>query len=254
MNPFCTLAIVSVLLLSACSKEAADGLADPGISGSLARFAIHNGYLYALNPNEVRTYSLENPDKPALTHTLTTDYGLETILVYDNTIYLGSTTSLYILNIDNPAAPRIASQTPGMEWFAGRCDPVVVKNQFVFSTVKIIENRCGFAAAQSALLVYDATDKTAPQLLATYPLGLPNGLGYKDHYLFICDEGTDKLELFDITDPRQPTLWSDFSVEMVDPVDLIVDGAKMIVSTKTDFQIYDVSALPVVKRIGTIVK
>jgi hypothetical protein len=39
---------------------------------------------------------------------------------------------------------------------------------------------------------------------------------------------------------------------MTDPVDLIVDGRKMIVSTKTDFQIYDLGLLPEIRKIGQI--
>ncbi len=241
------------LLLQACEKDST--AADlTGKSGSITRFAIHQGYMYVLNLNEVRTYSLQNPDKPVLVNRLQTNYGLETILIYDNTIYLGSSTALYILDISNPAAPAILSQTNRDIVFFGGCDPVVVKGDYAYSTVKIIQNICGFVSAQSALLVYDVKDKNAPVNVGAYPLSLPNGLGYKDNYLFVCDEGADRLEIFDISDPTALTHLSSFSPGITDPYDLIVEGSKMIVSTKTDFQIFDLQNLPELKRTGLILK
>lgn len=241
------------LFILACSKDAAS-LEAGGQSGSITRFTAHNGYLYALNPNEVLTYSLADPDRPQLVHRLPTDYGLETIIIYENTIFLGSQTALYILGIDNPAAPVILSQTDRTEGFFGGCDPVVVQDQYAYSTIKIIQNICGSVSAESALLVYDVSDLTAPVVVGEYALNIPNGLGYKDNYLFICDEGADRLEMFDISNPLALNPLTGFSVAMTDPVDLIVDGNKMIVSTKTDFQIFDLGDLPVLRKIGQIEK
>jgi hypothetical protein len=163
--------------------------------------------MYMLNPNEVLTYSLANPDQPQHVHTLKTEYGLETIIIYENTIYLGSTSALYILDISNPAAPSILSKTDRVtdQFFSG-CDPVVVKDNYAYSTVKIIQNVCGNVSTQSALLVYDVSNKNAPALKGNYELNIPNGLGYKDNYLFVCDEGSDRLEVFDISNPYNFTM------------------------------------------------
>jgi hypothetical protein len=241
-----------VLLAAACSKDAA--FADlTGKSGSITRFAVYQNYMYVLNLNEVQTYSLQDPDNPVLVHRLPTDYGLETITNYEGTVFLGSTTALYILDISNPAAPNILSKTDRLDQFFGGCDPVVVKGNYAYSTIKIIANICGWVSSESALIVYDVSNKTAPVTLGTYPLNIPNGLGYKDNYLFVCDEGSDRLEVFDISNPLelQPTT---FAVQMTDPVDLIVDGNRMIVSTKTDFQIFDISDVTAIRRTGQIQK
>ncbi|MCB0532051.1 MAG: hypothetical protein H6574_04245 [Lewinellaceae bacterium] len=253
MKKLAVLAGFILLFLQACEKDST-GVNASGKSGSITRFAIHQGYMYVLNLNEVRTYSLQNPDQPVLVNRLQTNYGLETIIIYDNTIYLGSSTALYILDISNPAAPSILSQTNRDVEFFGGCDPVVVKGSYAYSTVKIIQNVCGFVSAQSALLVYDVSDKSAPVHVGTYSLGLPNGLGYKDNYLFVCDDGTDRLEIFDISDPLALTPLGNYSVDITDPYDLIVEGSKMIISTKTDFQIFDLQNLPEVKRTGLILK
>lgn len=256
-NPFlpALLTLSLFLLAAACSMESADISpdSDTGQSGSITRFAVHNGFMYALNPNQVRTFSLENPDQPQLVHTLTTDYGLETIIIYDNTIFLGSRTALYILDIANPAAPSILSQTEREAVLLGGCDPVVVKDSFAYATIKIIANVCGRISSRSALMVYDVSNRNAPVNVGIHFMSLPNGLGYKDNYLFVCDEGTDRLEVFDISNPMnvQPTY---FSVAVTDPVDLIVKGDKMIVSSKTEFRFFDISNIADIRPLGRIAK
>ena len=240
-----------LLLFVACTQEADLATSEGGKSGSVTRFTTYQGYMYVLNLNEVQTYSLSNPDKPALVHILSTDYGLETINIYDNTIFLGSTTSLYILDIADPAAPVILSKTNRSFEFSSGCDPVVVKGFYAYSTIKIIENICGFRSSRSALIVYNIVDKKNPVEVANYDLVTPNGLGYKDNYLFVCDEGTDRLEVFDISDPEQLVKTS-FAISIIDPTDLIVDGERMFVATKTDFQIFDVFDMNNIRRIGKI--
>jgi hypothetical protein len=240
-----------LMLMVACTQDADLASSEGGKSGSITRFTTYQGYMYVLNLNEVQTYSLSNPNKPLLVHTLTTDYGLETINIYDNTIFLGSTSSLYILDISDPAVPVLLSKTDRTFFFSKRCDPVVVKGNYAYSTIKTIENICGSTSSISALIVYDISNKTLPVELATYDLVTPNGLGYKDNYLFVCDEGTDRLEVFDISDPKQLVKTS-FAILIVDPTDLIVDGDRMFAATKTDFQIFDVSDMNNIRRIGKI--
>ena len=247
------LATTIVLLLAACSKDA-DSVNNQGQSGSITRFTVYDHFMYVLNQNEVQTYDISQKDAPKLVHRLPTDYGLETITVYDHTIFIGSVTALYIVGLDNPAAPQILAKSDrlGDIGFTG-CDPVTVKGDYAFSTIKIIRNACGSVAAQSALVVYDVSDKTAPVSVGVYPMDIPNGLGYKDNYLFVCDEGSDQLRIFDISNPLdvKETAWA---VDIVDPYDLIVDGARMIVSSKTDFQIFDLEDVVHLKKLGQIPK
>lgn len=247
------LSLLFFSLLAACSKDSESALTT-GKSGSITRFAVYQQYMYVLNLNEVQTYDIADADHPKLVHTLVTDYGLETITIYENTIFLGSTTALYILDITtNPAAPSILSKADRVIVGFSGCDPVAVKGNYAYSTIKIIPNVCGVSAAESALVVYDVTDKTNPKLLRTYPLSMPNGLAYKGNYLFVCDEGSDEVTVFDITDPTDPTP-TEFDIPVVDPYDLIVADNKMIVSTKTDFLIFDISDVTDIRKIGTLSK
>jgi hypothetical protein len=254
MKKIFTLIALSLIVFS-CSKDAAGNLEQSGKSGSITRFAVFNNYMYVLNMNEVQTYDISNKEKPALLHVLKTDYGLETITIYDNTVYLGSTNALYILDITtNPAQPAILAKSDRVEAFGFTgCDPVVVKDNYAYSTIKIIVNVCGNISAESALLVYDVTDKRQPKAVDQFALNLPNGLAYKDNYLFVCDEGVDELVIFDISKPESLKRM-DIQVPINDPVDLIINGNQMIVSCKTNFQVFDVSDVNKIRRMAQIAK
>jgi hypothetical protein len=250
-----TLALLGcTLFLLQCSTDQSESLLSDngGISGSITRFARLNGFMYVLDQNKIKTFSLAQPDQPILVHELTADYGLETITIYDGTIYVGSTTSLYILNLDVPAEPRILSQTNRASFgFDEGCDPVVVRGNYAYSTVKIVERVCGTPMTFSVLLIYDVSNKAQPSLVYEYEMVEPNGLGIKDDYLIVCEAGSDVLAIFDISQPNLAVLTT-FSVPITNPIDLIVDGQKMIVATKTDLQIFDVSDMTRIKKIGQI--
>jgi hypothetical protein len=68
--------------------------------------------------------------------------------------------------------------------------------------------------------------------------------------LFVCDEGADRIFLFDITVASDPVPFSSF--DLVDAVDLIVDGNRMVVSTKTGFSFFDVTDVNNIQSRGNI--
>ncbi|MEZ4985795.1 MAG: hypothetical protein R2795_12305 [Saprospiraceae bacterium] len=248
------LSLTILVLFAGCASDASvSEVATNGQSGSITRFVVYGDYMYTLNPNEVQTWSIANEDKPQLLHTLATDYGLETIIIYDETIYIGSRTALYILDISQPATPVLLSQTDRDAFFFGGCDPVVVKDNYAYSTIKIIENVCGSFNSISALLTYDVTDKTNPVVTNEQFLDIPNGLGVQGDYLFVCDEGMDQIVVFDITDPANPQP-TEYNVPLTDPVDVIARNGELIVSTKTDFQFYDITDIANIRPLGFISK
>jgi hypothetical protein len=224
----------------------------PGKSGSITRFAVSGNYMYVLDQNRIMVYSLQNSEQPKQVNIVSTDYGLETIIIYDGTIYVGSRDALYILNITVPEQPVVLSKAERDNSLQGGCDPVAVKDNYAYSTVKIIQNICGNVAAQSQLIVYNVSNKNNPIQVNSLPMSMPNWLGIAGDYLLVCDEGTDMIEIFDISNPANPQYFSE--VDLIDPVDLIVNGNKMIVSTKTDFGIYDISDISQIRKIGIIPK
>jgi len=225
-----------------------------GTSGSITRFATLGDFMYTLNPNQLQTFDISNPDKPVLVNELETDYGLETIFIYDNRIYLGARNGLYILGLDDPASPVLLSQTLRSDEFFGACDPVVVKDNYAYSTVKTIVNICGTVNTLSALLVYEISDPENPDLRQTFELGAPNGLGYTDQFLYVCCAGSDQLCVFDISDPENVVERPDLNYPIENPFDIIVDDDRMIVSTLDDFLIFSIDADGAIVYVKTIAK
>ena len=251
--------LMLAFIVTACSKD--DGLESfqgndlsgtgEGTSGSITRFTTFGDYLYALDQNQVLTYDISAKNEPVLVSKLKTDYGLETIIIYDATIFVGSRNALYILDIANPAYPSVISKSERDDLnLTGGCDPVVVKENHAFATVKIIENVCGQTSMQSQLLVYDITDKINPELLVTVAMDIPNGLGYRGDYLFVCDEGRNEIVIFDISSPGN--IFEFDAIPLDAPIDIIIREDRMIVSTKNNFTIYDISDIQNIREVAFI--
>ncbi|MCF8239328.1 MAG: hypothetical protein K9I85_14290 [Saprospiraceae bacterium] len=241
-----------MVFLASCSLE--DSFDQQDIkAGSLARFIVKEGYMYSLNHHEVLTFALQPDGAPLLKSKLALDYGLETIIAYEDLLYVGSRIGLYILDISKPDQPVLLSKTERAVSLIGGCDPVVVRDSFAYSTVKIINDVCGQRNTRSVLLVYQIEDPTSPVEVGEYELDEPNGLGYKDDILFVCDEGTDRVILIDIADPHT-LVFTDIEVVIQDPIDLIIHGSRMVVATRTDFQFYDIQDIHDIRPLGVISK
>ncbi|MCS6934504.1 MAG: hypothetical protein NZM35_05045 [Chitinophagales bacterium] len=252
------LRIVSTLLflclVYSCAKESVDNFNGTngknnsnGKSGSITRFTTYNDYLYVLDHNKIKTYYTGDGNL-TLTSTVTTDYGLETITIYDGTIYIGSRTGLYILDITNPSYPVLLSKTERSDIF-GRCDPVVIKGHYAYSTVKTIVNVCGTLNTISALITYDVSNKHQPQEIDVKTMEMPNGLGIYKNLLFVCDEGDDAIHVFDISN-NIPVPF--VKVSITNPRDVICHNGKMIVSTPDGFTFYDIRDPSNIRMIGKI--
>jgi hypothetical protein len=254
--------IFCVFLLVSCSPWREELEPPKGKSGPITRFVVWDKYMYALDLGTVKTFDLTDKKKPVLVSSLETDYGLETITIYDNIVYLGSATALYVLDITtNPAVPSIAPKTDRALVSIAECNPVIYKDNYAFSTVKFQKDSpCGYRSDWNELIVYDITDKSAPRVINRISLSLPNGLGIKDDYVIVCDEGKDILAIFDIKNivdisNTTPTRFTpSYTVSIKDPIDLIVRGNRMVVSSRTEFQVFDVSDIANIRKIGQVFK
>ncbi len=77
-----------------------------GIGGSLARFTINNGTLYAVDNRSLRTFSLADPAAPVSTDVVELGWDIETIFPYEDFLYIGSTTGMHIVDVSCSARPR----------------------------------------------------------------------------------------------------------------------------------------------------
>ncbi len=176
--------------------------ADVGTGGSLARFQIVDDFLYTVGSFEMTIFNITNLAQPILANTQYPGWNIETMFQAEGYLYLGSTNGMYIFSLENPSNPEFISEFTHWEG----CDPVVVDGDYAYLTLRG-GNLCG--QQESVLEVIDISDKSYPQLVATYSLDNPYGLGFKDNLLFVCD-GTSGLKVYNRTNPLDMTMLTQY--------------------------------------------
>ncbi len=159
-----------------------------GQGGSLARFTIANGTLYAVDDNSLRTYSLADPVAPAFEGISHLPYGVETIFPAGDYLYIGSTTGMHIYSVEHPLAPAYLSTFSHVR----SCDPVVVQGDLAYVTMWGGSN-CGDQGDK--LMVVDVSDPYQPTLLQERAMDQSHGLGVAGDLLFLCS-GTGGVKVF----------------------------------------------------------
>lgn len=164
-----------------------------GTSGSMARFTISGDYLYAVDNASLNLFSVADASNPEYSKSIAISWNIETIFPYNNLLFIGSETGMYVYSIENPANPQYISQF----WHASSCDPVVVEGDYAYVTLRG-GNLCG--AIESQLNVLDISTIENPTLIATYSMEEPYGLGIDNGTLFVCD-GNAGLKIYNASDP-----------------------------------------------------
>ncbi len=166
-----------------------------GVGGSMARFTIKGNHLYTVNENDLNVIDISKPDQPKYGITIYLGWGIETIFPYNNSLFIGAQNGMHIYDITNPSEPSFLSTFQHVN----SCDPVVVEDDFAYVTLRS-GNECDGHTNQ--LDVLDVSDLANPQLLKSYPMQNPHGLGTHLETLFIC-EGEYGLKIFDTKDKMQ---------------------------------------------------
>lgn len=165
---------------------------DPGVGGSLARFTITHDHLYLLDGADIQTVDVTQEQEPVEKNRMSLAWDIETIFAYGENLFIGSRTGMHILDISKPESPFRLSTYQHIS----SCDPVIVHDNYAFVTLRSGTECQGFT---NQLEVIDISNLTSPQLVKTYPMTNPHGLGIDENILFICD-GDDGLKAFDATD------------------------------------------------------
>lgn len=164
----------------------------PGVGGSLARFTVSGNHLYLLDGGDLQTVSISNEQNPVAKTRSHLSWDIETIFPYKTNLFVGSRSGMHILDISSPEAPVTLSTYQHVN----SCDPVVVDDDYAYVTLRSGTTCEGFT---NQLEIIDIKNLKSPQLLKTYPMTNPHGLGIDNKTLFICD-GSDGLKAFDAAD------------------------------------------------------
>lgn len=164
-----------------------------GIAGSMARFTVYSDYLYAVHNSKLRLFQIGTIPGMSSDKEIELLRVVETIFPYDNKLFLGTTTGMLVYGLANPGNPNYISSFDHVN----SCDPVVVQGDYAFVTLRS-GNECeGFT---DQLDVVNISNISNPQLVKSYPMFNPHGLGIDNNVLFICD-GDAGLKVYDAADP-----------------------------------------------------
>ncbi len=165
-----------------------------GQGGSMARFTLVDSYLYTVTDQGLNSFDISDAFNPNLTNSINIGWGIETIYPFRNNLFIGSQSGMFIYGIDNPAVPTYRGEFQ----HARACDPVVVRNDIAYVTLRGGTPCEGF---NNQLDVIDVSDVTNPTLMTTYQMDNPHGLAItNDEVLYLCD-GDSGLRVFNAEDP-----------------------------------------------------
>lgn len=210
--------ILFSLAVAGCSKDnksTGSTSAEAGQGGSLARFTVSNGYLYMVDMQELKAFSLSDPTNPVLTKTVQVGWDVETIFVFGDKLFIGSRQAMYMYSIANPSSPQYLGEASHVR----ACDPVIANDEYAYVTVRSGTD-CG--GTVNALYVYDVGNILFPQQKNVIPLETPYGLGMKGARLYVCDGGNG-LQVYNINNPEYPSFIKKVSGEIF--YDVIIDDA-----------------------------
>ena len=164
-----------------------------GIAGSMARFGISENTLYAVDESIMHIFSIRDQENPEHKKDFNAGWGIETMFILDDHMFLGSQSGMRIYDISVPNSPMYLSDF----WHVTGCDPVVVQNDLAYITLRG-GNRCGNEF--NLLVVVSIKDLSEPRELKSYPMEGPYGLGIDGNVLFVCD-GEAGLKVYNARDP-----------------------------------------------------
>jgi hypothetical protein len=215
------------------SKEAVSPI-NSGIGGSMARFTVVGSYLYTVDYQNLKVFSLVDPSNPVFLRTVPVGFDIETLFPFKDRLFIGSKSAVYFYSIANPELPVKVSEAiePSI---IRRCDPVVAKDSVAFATLNV-SGPCG--GSQSLLVVYDIRNLEQPRKVEQQLLSQPYGLGYSDTVLYVCDH-RDGLRIFNIRNAWSPNL----KKTLLDGTyfDVFAYGNQLICWVEKGMVIYDIS-------------
>lgn len=163
-----------------------------GQGGSMARFTLMSGHLYAVDDYSLRVFDVKEPSKPQHLKNIELGWGIETIFPFQEKLFIGSNSGMHIYDAKTPSNPLKLSVFEHVR----ACDPVVVNEKFAFVTLRNGQNCLN---GVNELQVVDIANLRQPKLVKAYPMLNPHGLALSGNHLYVA-EGKHGLKSFNVAD------------------------------------------------------
>lgn len=215
-----------------------------GIGGSMARFGIKNNILYLVDQTTLIIFDITNKIVPLKINEFSTGLNVETMFLTDKNMFLGTTTGMMVYDISNPSYPF----QQALFTHAKSCDPVIVSDTLAYITQRTGTN-CGWGL--NVLDVVSIKNINQPDLIKSYPLINPCGLGKDGDLLFICD-GTAGLKVYNASNPSDIINHLIFSYPNIRAYDVIPIGNVLVLIGDDGLYQYNYSDISNIQLLSTI--
>ena len=216
-----------------------------GVAGSMARFGLCKNMLYIVDQYNLYTFKLNSANDASLLNTSYLGWNVETVFITDNHLFLGTQNGMIVESLEIPESP---SQTATYSHITS-CDPVIVKGDLAFVTLKGGTACHGTVNQLDVIRMSDGYSKF--ELLKSYPLFGPQGLGLDDELLFICD-GDAGLKIYNAADPLAITQNLVAAFPSINAYDVIPLNNYLFMIGEKGFMLYDYTNIQNIKQIGFI--
>ncbi|MDX5347138.1 MAG: hypothetical protein LPK19_07805, partial [Hymenobacteraceae bacterium] len=208
------------------SNDAASSSSPTGKGGSMARFAINGDFLYTVDNTNLKVFNITTPAVPKPQSTVSLNFGVETIFPYKNNLFIGTSTGMYIFDVQTPGVPQQLS------WYQHivSCDPVAADDNYAYVTLR---SGTTCRAGMNRLEIVDISNLQNPRLVKEYNMSNPKGLGVDGKKLFVCDDG---LKVYDISDVQNLQLMQHFN--NVNSYDVIPNAGLLLLTGNDGFYQY----------------
>jgi hypothetical protein len=216
-----------------------------GIGGSMARFGLNGDFLYTVDTEKFHIFNVRDDHKIELKNEKQAGLDIETMFIYDGHMFLGTMTGMLVFTLSDPENPvQINSYS-----HVRSCDPVVVQNHIAYITLRS-GNECGRTVSKLDILKLSNDYKSA-NLLYSYDMKEPYGLGIDDEILFVCD-GKDGLLIYEASDLATIPQKKIAQFPAIDAFDVIPFQDYLFMIGDDGFYQYDYSNLQNIRQVSYI--
>ncbi|HBL75196.1 MAG: hypothetical protein A2W90_05965 [Bacteroidetes bacterium GWF2_42_66] len=216
-----------------------------GVGGSMARFGLYKNLLYIVDEGSLYKFNIGNLSSPTDLGKQSIGWDIETMFIYNDHMFLGTRTGMLIYNLEVASTPSYVNRFSHIT----SCDPVVVQNDLAYVTLRG-GTVCG-SNTNRLDVVRLSNNYTKLDLLATYPMTGPYGLGIDDDVLFVCD-GDAGLKVYNASDPLTIDKHKLAQFPGINTYDVIPMNNYLFMIGKDGFYLYNYSDLQNIRQISTI--
>jgi hypothetical protein len=202
----------------------------------MARFGLYDDYLYTVDESNLYLFDVSTENNPADIGKQNVGWSIETMFIYDGHMFFGTRNGMRIFSLEVPSVPKYVGEFNHIT----SCDPVVINNGYAYVTLRG-GTACGSNVNRLDVLEL-SNNYTNNNLIASYPLHEPYGLGIDDQTLFICD-GDAGLKIYDTTDKLNIDSHKIAAFPGINTFDVIPVNGNLFMIGNDGFYQYDYSDL-----------